>query len=173
VTVEYWAADEGENEIWIAPANIPEKRYFLDTYCLGAKVFFSPDETWAALNREEGAAEEDVQLFERRKDGRYTKVENARLFDRCVEFIRETSRLPKSASFNRRYVSVLAWSNDSRSLLLSVYGENASTLEGLEKSFCVLDPKTLKLSLNLGIMNRNNYYPSERVRLRQWKKEKN
>lgn len=125
---------------------------------LGAKVLFSPDEKWIALNEDMDPGFSGVFLFRLGKGGRYGQVGNAHISARSWALIRRTTPALKTAPFNRRYAEAVNWSGDSRDILIRIYAEDSNTLEGLDDWYCVFDTTKLKVSLDLAPLNKGKYH---------------
>jgi len=159
--VEYYQVENKDNEVWLAPAGKAESRYRLHDYGLGAKVVFSPDEKWIALNNFDRPDTFVVILFKRGKDGRYKEVKNARISARSWAMMRRAAPYLKGVRFNRQYTEAVDWSGDSRAILIRLSGEDTETLDVFDNWYCVFDTQKFKASQDLALLNRGKYHRGE------------
>lgn len=155
--VEYWEGTE-KNEIWLVSREKPESRFFLSEFGYTARVLFSPNEKWIALDDiVDVCCRQDVLLFRRGGDGRYTNVKAAAIAAKSLVPIRRMLPTLKGVKLDRLYVHAVEWSDNERALLVRVNGEVTDGGHILHPCFCVYDVERLTASLDLAMFNKNNH----------------
>lgn len=140
---------EGEKELWVVSTRTPEKQSLLFRYNRSGDVIISPDETCIAFNYHYSSTDSTVVLFRRSTGVSFEAIKNLDLGDLVKDFYRKTAQ--KAMSIDHWYVDCLAWSRDSKAVLLKAYGHGKE--ENLPGWFCVYSLLGNQMSLNLKAMN--------------------
>lgn len=155
----YWSrsAPDRSREIWLRSTGSPARHIRLTTYERDADVVFSPDCEMIALNDNVGSNIGEVRLFRRISRAiDYEPVPTADPTRKAWESFATTYHIPRLNEFLlHTYVNAVAWSSDSRALLLRVWGQSGS-LNRVDDWYCVFDLRANNVSTDLAAMNRGS-----------------
>jgi hypothetical protein len=156
----YFNRESYEREVWLAPAKKPSDRVVLIEKTEanpGSPVLFSPDQRWLIVSYSLSDYL-GTELFQRSQGLRYQEVKNANISEKVWRFVGKQYPLVSADEFDHRYVNVVRWASDSRAFLVEANGHTSTNIVekqgGLDQWLCVFTIDGMRVSLDLGLMNR-------------------
>ena len=125
----------------------------LTEYPRNGTVLFSPDDKWIALNDNLGSDMAEVRLFKRDRGLRFREVLNADISGKAWAFLARTYRRHQPVHLDHMYVNVVHWADDSRALLLLLWGHTDSD-NYVEPWYCVYHIPGKRVGISLAPLNR-------------------
>jgi hypothetical protein len=151
--------DEHSREIWLVSKAEPKNRFLLFSHGRSAEVLFSPNEQLLVINDYLGSNASDVRLFKRTKGLMFVEVRNAKIFDKARALLLSKYPIIRKLDFGHSYIKAEMWSAHSDAILLSLFGHADTVYDkkyySLEPWLCVFDVSTMKVSVDLELMNKN------------------
>jgi len=151
------AADDSK-EIWLFPKDRKEEAVKLcETPGWGnLVVHFSPDDYWIIVQDGGASLGVSLRLFRRQQGVRFQEIKEADIDGQAEKFALRERGLPQNPTLDHRYAAVLAWSADSKRILirLSGSGGNEKRYIRLSEWTSVYELGSGKFSFDLKEMNR-------------------
>jgi hypothetical protein len=119
-------ADDSKR-IWLFPKDRPASAVELcETPGWGnLSVHFSPDDNWLIVQDGGGSLGVSLRLFKRDAGVRFRELEEAKIDDKIERLALAQAGAPAKEVLDHRYARVLAWSADSKAVLVSVSGSSS------------------------------------------------
>ena len=153
IIIKHLVNNEGLRRIWLVSQANPSEQYLLFEHERDATVLFSPDQSFLAINNCWVSNEANVLLFKKVEGLQYREVKEANVSDKAWSLFCKVNKL-KETGFDHLYVNAIAWSSDSKNLLLSLDGHSGKANYYADSWFCVFNMESLKPSLEFKDMNR-------------------
>ena len=115
---------EESKRLWLFPKDRPAAAVELcETPGWGnLSVHFSPDDNWLIVQDGGGSLGVSLRLFKRDAGVRFRELEEAKIDDKIERLALTQAGAPAKQVLDHRYAKVLAWSADSKAVLVSVSG---------------------------------------------------
>jgi hypothetical protein len=163
ISFELRGEEVGEREIWLYPKDHTDAAVKLcDTEgwcCL--KMHFSTDDHWLIV--EDGGASLGVslRLFRRDKGVNFTEIKKPDITEKAIELALRDAK-PAGAELLHAYLECVAWSSDSRRILVELTGNVSAAGQRLNIEWAaVYDVRSGTFSRNLAEFNRDVLWRSK------------
>ncbi|MCG6552174.1 MAG: hypothetical protein L7F77_07590, partial [Candidatus Magnetominusculus sp. LBB02] len=134
-----------DGEIWLYSKKNPSKKELLFSYERDADALISPDEKWLVINNRAGNNVTDAGLYRQVKGLKYKFATS--LNEYAWELFRKTHKRYKIPDFFHNYVEAVLWSSDSKSVMITICGNDDISPMKLEPWYCIYDLKKEEMTL--------------------------
>jgi len=127
ISYELRGEEVGERELWLYPENHADAAVYLcDTEGWGAlEMHFSPDDHWLIVQDGGASLGVSLRLFRRDKGVNFTEIKDADINGKAERMALKSNGLPAKEILDHRYVDVLGWSRDSKTVAVRIKGHYA------------------------------------------------
>jgi hypothetical protein len=121
-------SDEGAKEIWLSEKDKKSAAVKLcDTPGWGnLEIHFSPDDYWLIVQDGGASLGVSLRLFKRDKGVVFKEIENADINGKAERLALQQNGLPPKEVLDHLYVQCLAWSSDSKTVLVRISGHGGT-----------------------------------------------
>jgi hypothetical protein len=140
-------------QIWLSYTKSDSPAALLFEHRRAAKVVFSPNDKWIAIDDFFGSGSADVRIFGRISGLKYEEVENAEVTSKCWALVDRIHGKSVAKALDHHYIETVRWAPDSGALLLKAWGYVSGEPLEVNDWLCIFDVERQEASTDLRLMN--------------------